>query len=232
MKVNLIGLTQPKMDMTADEFVAYTARVSNPNNQMNTATAPQLINYLIKNKHWSPFEMVHVCIEIESTRDIVRQILRHRSFSFQEFSQRYADPTESLGFETREARWQDTKNRQNSVDIGDSSEDLIIAEQWETYQKDLNERSKHVYDWAIDKGIAKEVARSVLPEGNTISRIYMSGTLRSWMHYCWLRIGNGTQKEHMEIAQACWELICHEFPTIEAAYDEAEQLKQLERGLS
>ena len=175
---------------------------------MNTETSEKLINYLIKNAHWSPLEMVSACLEIETTRDIARQILRHRSFSFQEFSQRYANPVEDLEFVIREARLQDPKNRQNSVE----TEDEKIINEWEKLQNSLIENAKEVYNWAIENGIAKEQARSVLPEGNTVSRIYMNGTLRSWIHYIQLREANGTQKEHMEIAKACAEVINKIFP--------------------
>ena len=175
---------------------------------MNTETSEKLINYLIKNAHWSPLEMVSACLEIETTRDIARQILRHRSFSFQEFSQRYANPVEDLEFVIREARLQDPKNRQNSVE----TEDEKIINEWEKLHKSLIENAKEVYNWAVENGIAKEQARSVLPEGNTVSRIYMNGTLRSWIHYIQLREANGTQKEHMEIAKACAEVINKIFP--------------------
>ena len=178
-------------------LIAYCARVSNPNNQSDKKTTGKLIKYLIKNKHWSPLEMVSACIEIETTRDIARQILRHRSFSFQEFSQRYADPTKDLEFEIRQARLQDTKNRQNSIELDVDSE-LHYA--WEKKQELLINTAKETYKWAIDNGIAKEQARAVLPEGNTVSRMYMNGTLRSWVHYIELRSANGTQKEHAEIA--------------------------------
>ncbi|MDC2977916.1 FAD-dependent thymidylate synthase, partial [Acidimicrobiaceae bacterium] len=177
-------------------------------NQLNTETSEKLINYLIKNAHWSPLEMVSACLEIETTRDIARQILRHRSFSFQEFSQRYANPVEDLEFVIREARLQDPKNRQNSVE----TEDEKIINEWGKLQNNLIENAKEVYNWAIENGIAKEQARSVLPEGNTVSRIYMNGTLRSWIHYIQLREANGTQKEHMEIAKACAEVINKIFP--------------------
>tara|TARA_B100000963_G_scaffold343978_1_gene346353 strand:- start:8352 stop:8975 length:624 start_codon:yes stop_codon:yes gene_type:complete len=190
-------------------LVAYCARVSNPGNQNNNKTAEKLIKYLIKNKHWSPLEMANVCMEIETTRDIARQILRHRSFSFQEFSQRYADPTEDLNFVTRQARLQDTKNRQNSIEI--PMEDSI-NHIWESYQEVIIERCKHAYDWAIQAGIAKEQARAVLPEGLTMSRMYVNGTLRSWIHYIQLRSENGTQKEHIDIAKACAEAIYQLFP--------------------
>jgi len=191
------------------QLVAYCARVSNPGNQHNNETAEKLIKYLIKNKHWSPLEMANVCMEIETTRDIARQILRHRSFSFQEFSQRYADPTQDLSFTTRPARLQDTKNRQNSIEI--PMEDSI-NHIWESYQEVIIERCKHAYEWAIQAGIAKEQARAVLPEGLTMSRMYVNGTLRSWIHYIQLRSENGTQKEHIDIAKACAEAIYQIFP--------------------
>ena len=184
----------------AQELIAYCARVSNPNNQNNKDTSDKLISYLIKHQHWSPLEMVNACLEIETTRDIARQILRHRSFSFQEFSQRYADPTKDLDFVTREARLQDDKNRQNSVEL-DSESELHYA--WNSKQNALIDAAKETYEWAIKNGIAKEQARVVLPEGNTVSRLYMNGTLRSWVHYIELRSANGTQKEHQDIAVAC-----------------------------
>ena len=190
------------------ELVAFCARVSNPSNQINNETSEKLINYLISNKHWSPLEMVSACIEIETTRDIARQILRHRSFSFQEFSQRYADPTKDLSFVIRDARLQDTKNRQNSLETND----LELSDQWREKQKELIALAKETYVWAIDKGIAKEQARSVLPEGNTVSRMYMNGTIRSWVHYIELRSSNGTQKEHMDIAIAIANVISEIFP--------------------
>ena len=192
-------------------LIAYCARVSNPNNQSDKKTTGKLIKYLIKNKHWSPLEMVSACIEIETTRDIARQILRHRSFSFQEFSQRYADPTKDLDFVTREARLQDTKNRQNSVELDVDSELHYV---WEEKQESLINTAKETYQWAIDNGIAKEQARAVLPEGNTVSRMYMNGTLRSWVHYIELRSANGTQKEHMNVAKACAVEIAQIFPLI------------------
>jgi len=193
-----------------EQLIAYCARVSNPDNQNNTVTSEKLIKYLVKNKHWSPLEMVNACLEIETTRDIGRQILRHRSFSFQEFSQRYADPTKDLDFVTREARLQDTKNRQNSIE----TEDDMLQNQWEMRQKSLIELSQETYNWAIEKGIAKEQARAVLPEGLTVSRMYMNGTLRSWVHYIELRSANGTQKEHMELAKSCAVEIAKIFPLI------------------
>jgi thymidylate synthase (FAD) len=196
------------------ELVAFCARVSNPDNQYNTETSEKLINYLIKHKHFSPLEMASVCMSIETTRDIARQILRHRSFSFQEFSQRYADPTTDLGFVVRDARLQDTKNRQNSVDL-----DLTDADQrelnnlWIEKQQDVICQAKHAYNWAIANGIAKEQARVVLPEGNTVSRLYMNGTLRSWCHFIELRSANGTQKEHQLVALACAKAIAAIYPT-------------------
>ncbi len=214
MKVKLISYSKPTEEVSdegisdAQELVAFCARVSNPSNQLNTETSEKLITYLIKNAHWSPLEMVSACLEIETTRDIARQMLRHRSFSFQEFSQRYANPVEDLEFVTREARMQDPKNRQNSIDT-DNSE---IVKEWISKQNEVIEAATNAYNWAIDSGIAKEQARSVLPEGNTVSRLYMNGTLRSWIHYIELRAGNGTQKEHMEIAKACAEVIHNIFP--------------------
>lgn len=211
--VKLISYSQPAegSELTNDllQLVAYCARVSNPGNQNNEQTAEKLVKYLIKHKHWSPLEMVSVCLEIETTRDIARQILRHRSFTFQEFSQRYADPTEDLSFVTREARLQDTKNRQNSIDI--PMEDSINYV-WESYQEVIIERCKQAYQWAVEAGIAKEQARAVLPEGLTKSRMYVNGTLRSWIHYMDLRSANGTQKEHIDIARACAEVIYQLFP--------------------
>jgi thymidylate synthase (FAD) len=185
---------------TAENFIAYAARVSNPSNQMNTETSEKLLRYCIRNKHFSIFEMVNVVMEIDTTRDIARQILRHRSFSFQEFSQRYADPTKDLGFVTREARLQDTKNRQNSIET-DNSE---LKNNWDHLQQDIIEMVEHAYGWALEHGIAKEQARAILPEGLTRSRMYMNGTLRSWIHYCELRMENGTQKEHREVAESAW----------------------------
>ena len=190
------------------ELIAYCARVSNPANQSSTETSEKLITYLIKNKHWSPLEMVSVCIEVVTTRDIARQLLRHRSFSFQEFSQRYA--VADLGMECREARMQDHKNRQNSVE----TEDAKLQDEWNRRQQELIQHSQHLYQWALDNGIAKEQARAVLPEGNTVSRLYVNGTLRSWVHYIELRSGNGTQKEHRELAIACAKAIETVFPMI------------------
>jgi thymidylate synthase (FAD) len=205
----IIAVTNPILEgiNTAEDFISYTARVSNPSNQMNTETSERLLKYCIRNKHWSIFEMVSVVIEIDTTRDIARQILRHRSFSFQEFSQRYADPTKDLGFVTREARLQDTKNRQNSVEIDDPK--LIM--EWEARQQHLIAAVKEHYQWAIENGIAKEQARAVLPEGLTVSRMYMNGTLRSWIHFCELRMGNGTQKEHREVATSAWNELAKYF---------------------
>jgi thymidylate synthase (FAD) len=190
------------------ELVAFCARVSNPSNQFNTDTSEKLIKYLIKHQHWSPLEMVSACLEIETTRDIARQILRHRSFSFQEFSQRYADPTKDLSFVLREARLQDTKNRQNSVE----NDNLALAAWWEERQKRVINEAKEAYEWAIQNGIAKEQARAVLPEGLTVSRLYMNGTLRSWIHFIELRSANGTQKEHQEVARECAKVIAEVFP--------------------
>jgi thymidylate synthase (FAD) len=212
--------TDPEFDLpNLQDLVAYCARVSNPSNQANSETSEKLIKYLIKHKHWSPLEMVSACMEIETTRDIARQLLRHRSFSFQEFSQRYADPTAELddAFVLREARLQDTKNRQNSVeiDLNDESQKLLAIE-WERAQKRVLFSAKQEYEWAIKNGIAKEQARAVLPEGLTVSRLYANGTLRSWIHYIDLRDGNGTQKEHAEIAKACAEVIAKVFPIIKS----------------
>ena len=214
MKVELISYTQPAMYFAENttELVAFCARVSNPSNQSNKDTSEKLIRYLIKNAHWSPLEMVNMCLEIETTRDIARQMLRHRSFSFQEFSQRYADPTKDLDFVLREARLQDPKNRQNSVELDGTLGQALLSDEWLFKQKELIAHAKEVYEWAISKGIAKEQARAVLPEGNTVSRLYMNGTLRSWIHFIQLRSGNGTQKEHKLIAQKCAEVIATVFP--------------------
>ena len=213
-EVNLVGITQPNEEYTgcktANELIAWAARVSNPSNQNNTATAPKLVQYLIQNKHWSPLEMVHVSLEIKTTRDIARQILRHRSFSFQEYSQRYADPTKDLGFVTREPRLQDAKNRQNSIEVADEELNYI----WNNVQNNLIDTAKNAYEWAIDNGIAKEQARAVLPEGLTESVMIMSGSLRSWVHYCELRMDKATQKEHRAVAQQCWWIISQQFPDI------------------
>jgi thymidylate synthase (FAD) len=213
MQVKLISHSTPirqSLSLDLQDLIAYCARVSNPDNQNNKDTSDKLIKYLIKNKHWSPLEMVSACIEIETTRDIARQILRHRSFSFQEFSQRYADPTKDLDFVTREARLQDDKNRQNSVEV----DDKFLQMKWERAQKRILWAVKREYKWAIKNGIAKEQARAVLPEGLTMSRMYMNGTLRSWVHYIELRSANGTQKEHMDVAKACAVEIAQIFPLI------------------
>lgn len=210
MEVNLIGLTKPSAITncaTAEELVAYCARVSNPKNQDNHDTGPTLIRHLLTNGHWSPLEMVNLVIEVVTTRDIARQILRHRSFSFQEFSQRYA---KAFDFELREARLQDTKNRQNSIITNDTT----LKEEWRMRQISLLTQIEENYDWALKMGIAKEQARVILPEGITVSRLYMNGTLRSWVHYCLLRMGNGTQKEHIEVAEMCWEIVRQHFPNV------------------
>jgi thymidylate synthase (FAD) len=215
MNIKLISYSQPPegIDDTPTDLIAFCARVSNPSNQNNKETSEKLIRYLIKHAHWSPLEMVNVCLEIETTRDIARQILRHRSFSFQEFSQRYADPTKDLSFVVREARFQDQKNRQNSVELDEKNmSHKKVKREWEDMQKVLIETAKRTYRWAIDNGLAKEQARAVLPEGLTESRMYMNGTLRSWIHYIQLRSANGTQKEHMEIAKVCAEVIAKVFP--------------------
>jgi thymidylate synthase (FAD) len=219
MKVKLVSYSAPTPEFAdqgiddVQQLVAFCARVSNPNNQTNTETSEKLIRYLIKHAHWSPLEMVSMCLEIDTTRDIARQILRHRSFSFQEFSQRYADPTKDLDFVLREARLQDTKNRQNSIDMDiKNDEDRRIAYQWEQHQQRVIDAAKSAYTWAVEHGIAKEQARAVLPEGNTVSRMYMNGSLRSWIHYIQLRSDNGTQKEHREIARACADVIAKVFP--------------------
>lgn len=213
MNVKLISYTQGVDGKDLLQQVAYVARVSNPANQNNEETSEKLVRYLIKNEHWSPLEMVNICLEIETTRDIARQILRHRSFSFQEFSQRYADASQ-LGFELREARLQDIKNRQNSIELEKTVSGLIIQETWKQKQESIINLVNDTYSWALRNGIAKEQARAVLPEGNTNSRMYMNGTLRSWIHYIQLRSGNGTQKEHREIALACAEKIETVFPMI------------------
>ncbi len=214
MNVNLVSYSQPTgrfKDMgisDAQELIAYCARVSNPSNQLNTETSEKLIRYLVKHKHWSPLEMVSACLEITTTRDIARQILRHRSFSFQEFSQRYADPTQDLSFVVREARLQDPKNRQNSIETDDER----LQRDWERQQQQVIDYARSAYEWAIAKGIAKEQARAVLPEGLIESRLYMNGTLRSWIHFIELRSANGTQKEHQEVAIACAKVIAEIFP--------------------
>jgi thymidylate synthase (FAD) len=214
MKVELISYSQPEMRFAENmtELIAFCARVSNPSNQGNKETSEKLIRYLVKNQHWSPLEMVSMCLEIETTRDIARQMLRHRSFSFQEFSQRYADPTKDLDFVLREARLQDPKNRQNSVELNGTLGQALLSDEWMVKQKELIVHAKEVYEWAIEKGIAKEQARAVLPEGNTVSRLYMNGTIRSWIHYIQLRAANGTQKEHRDIALACAKVIATVFP--------------------
>lgn len=218
MKIELISYSEPAGSMPSNienvqDLIAYCARVSNPSNQGNTETSEKLIRYLIKNQHWSPLEMVSMCLEIETTRDIARQILRHRSFSFQEFSQRYADPTKELNFEIREARLQDNKNRQNSfeLDLTDPA-NRELNDVWIEKQQSIIALVKETYTWAVTNGIAKEQARAVLPEGNTVSRMYMNGTLRSWIHYIQLRSANGTQKEHRDIALKCAEVIAKVFP--------------------
>jgi thymidylate synthase (FAD) len=230
-EVNLIGITKPSAYTgctTANELVAWTARVSNPSNQNNTATAPKLVQYLIKNQHWSPLEMVHVSMEIRTTRDIARQILRHRSFMFQEYSQRYADPTKDLGFVNREARLQDAKNRQNSIEAGDNK---LLQENWNIRQARVISESLYAYNWAIENGIAKEQARAVLPEGNTESVMIVTGTLRSWVHYCQLRMDKATQKEHRIIAEQCWDIIAHHFPDVKKALDDMAAQAEFERKL-
>ena len=209
--VTLVGVTKstlPGVD-TVEDLVAYAARVSNPTNQANSETAPRLLRYLMKHQHWSPFEMVSLTMEITTTRDIARQILRHRSFAFQEFSQRYAN-AESLGFEIREARMQDQKNRQASLE----TTDIELTDIWQEKQQELLRKTREVYSWALSNGIAKEQARAVLPEGNTQSRLYMAGTLRSWLHYCILRTELGTQKEHRVVAEQCFDIVKREFPSI------------------
>ena len=214
MNVKLLSYSQPTEEFAsqgiadAQELIAYCARVSNPSNQFNTDTSEKLIRYLIKHQHWSPLEMVSACMEITTTRDIARQILRHRSFSFQEFSQRYADPTKDLDFVLREARLQDTKNRQNSI----ATDDIKLQERWEEQQQFIINAARSAYDWAIVNGIAKEQARAVLPEGLIESKLYMNGTLRSWIHFIELRSANGTQKEHQEVARSCAEAIAAIFP--------------------
>ena len=218
MDVKLLSYSQPTAEFRdlglsdAQELIAYCARVSNPSNQLNTETSEKLIRYLVRHQHWSPLEMVSACIEITTTRDIARQILRHRSFSFQEFSQRYADPTKDLSFVCREARLQDPKNRQNSVDV----DDQLLQNEWYRAQQRVIYAAKREYEWAIASGIAKEQARAVLPEGLTESRLYMNGTLRSWVHFIELRSANGTQKEHQEVAVACAKVIAEIFPMAES----------------
>ena len=216
MKVKLVSYTTPCVaelghDSDLLDLIAFCARVSNPSNQTNTDTTDKLIGYLIKHKHWSPFEMANVCLEIETTRDIARQILRHRSFTFQEFSQRYADPVKDLSFTYRDARLQDTKNRQNSIE----TEDYSLQLEWLYQQREVVNTATKAYKWAMDNGIAKEVARAVLPEGLTMSRMYVNGTLRSWLHYIEIRSNEATQKEHREIALACATAISKLFPLID-----------------
>jgi len=217
MRVKLVGCTQPTDEFKEEgmgdvqDLISFCARVSNPSNQMNMETTKKLLNYLAKHKHWSPFEMASATMEIETTRDIARQMLRHRSFAFQEFSQRYADPREfGDSFVLREARLQDTKNRQNSID----NVDPRLEGEWRMRQQDVIDKAKEHYNWAIENGIAKEQARAVLPEGNTKSRLYMQGSIRSWVHFIELRSGNGTQKEHIEVAKACAEAITKIFPMV------------------
>jgi len=223
MNVKLVSYSQPTAEFAnmgigdAQELIAYCARVSNPNNQFNTETSEKLIRYLVKHAHWSPLEMVSACVEITTTRDIARQILRHRSFSFQEFSQRYADPTKDLNFITREARLQDTRNRQNSVELDMADpEQRELARLWEEKQQAVIRAAREAYTWAVTNGLAKEQARSVLPEGNIESKLYMNGTLRSWVHFIELRSANGTQKEHQLVALACAKAIAAIFPMTES----------------
>jgi thymidylate synthase (FAD) len=221
----IIAVTEPWIEtkdghMTANEFIAYVARVSNPSNQNNMLTSAKLLKYLAKHKHWSPFEMINIVCEINTTRDIARQILRHRSFSFQEFSQRYADPTKDLGFATREARLQDMKNRQNSIEIDQGTP---LTERWEEVQQKVIDAAQEAYTWASYNNIAKEQARAVLPEGLTVSRMYMNGTLRSWIHYCQLRMGPETQKEHREVAADAWYQITEVFPSLKDCLDFGEK---------
>jgi thymidylate synthase (FAD) len=220
MKVQLVSYSNPAPSFEAEgvdnvqELIAFCARVSNPSAQINTETSEKLIRYLVKHQHWSPLEMVSACLEIETTRDIAHQIVRHRSFSFQEFSQRYANPVEDLAFTTREARLQDTKNRQNSItlDLENDEEDQKLDQQWRAKQDAVIMAADKAYRWAIDNNIAKEQARVVLPEGLTKTRLYMNGTLRSWVHYIELRSAHGTQKEHMDIAKECAKVIAEIFP--------------------
>ena len=229
MNVKLLSYSQPTQEFAsqgigdAQELIAYCARVSNPSNQFNTDTSEKLIRYLVRHQHWSPLEMVSACMEITTTRDIARQILRHRSFSFQEFSQRYADPTKDLEFVLREARLQDTKNRQNSIEVvADNPDARNLISGWERAQTRVKLAAIEAYNWAIEHGIAKEQARAVLPEGMISSRLYMNGTLRSWIHFIELRSANGTQKEHQEVAQACAQAIAAIFPmTTEFALSDA-----------
>ena len=230
MKTRLISYSQPPEEDfigldDIQDLIAYCARVSNPDNQNNSETAEKLLNYLAKHKHWSPFEMVSACVEVETTRDIARQLLRHRSFSFQEFSQRYADPVKELEFVKRECRLQDPKNRQNSIEIeGDPS--LIentkhqeLIQEWQRRQAGVIDIVKRNYQWAVENGIAKEQARALLPEGLTVSRLYVNGTIRSWIHYVELRSANGTQKEHMDLALGAKEIFCQQFPAVAEAME-------------
>ena len=220
MNVKLVSYSQPTEEFRfngiedAQDLVAFCARVSNPSNQLNTETSERLIRYLVKHQHWSPLEMVSACVEITTTRDIARQILRHRSFSFQEFSQRYADPTRDLSFVLREARLQDTKNRQNSIELDATIEHSILREQWIQQQEEVIKAARKAYTWAVNNGIAKEQARAVLPEGIMESKLYMNGTLRSWIHYIELRSANGPQLEHQEVAKICADVISKVFPLV------------------
>lgn len=221
MKVNLVGLTTPSAYTgchTAEEMIVWAARVSNPSNQANMKTAPRLIKYLIRHQHFSPFELANMSVEIVTTRDIARQILRHRSFTFQEYSQRYANPVEDLQFEFKDARLQDPKNRQNSIDV----DDRALQETWNSVQFSSQCAAKLAYNWAIENNIAKEQARAVLPEGNMQSVLVVQGTIRSWIHYCQLRMKNGTQKEHSEIAEVVWDIFKTHFPNIAQAIEELE----------
>ncbi len=217
MKVRVVAITKPVIEeaKTAEEFIAYAAKVSNPAKQDDLTSAPKLMKYLVDNQHWSPFEMAHVVMEIETTRDIARQILRHRSFAFQEFSQRYANATALGDFVIRQARLQDKKNRQNSVAL-DMTDDYQggLSDRWNLLQERVIKEISWIYQWALDNGIAKEQARAILPEGLTPSRLYMSGSVRSWVHYCQLRMANGTQQEHMDIAKACYEELRKHFPAV------------------
>ena len=234
----IIAVTQPMLDvdgnsitndtqvrMTPDQFIAYVARVSNPSNQNNHLSSTKLLRYLAKHKHWSPFEQVDINMCIETTRDIGRQILRHRSFTFQEFSQRYADPTKDMGFVTREARLQDTKNRQNSIEISPAESESVagLINDWDAIQLTAIEAAKEAYSWAMRNGIAKEQARAILPEGLIMSRMYMKGSLRSWIHYCQVRTDISTQKEHREIALDAWYQITEVFPSLKDALDLGEK---------
>jgi len=217
MKVKLIGYTQPSEDFIEDfktckDLVAYCTRVSNPSNQSNTATTDKLLKYLIRHKHWSPFEMASITLEIETTRDIARQLLRHRSFTFQEYSQRYADPTKDLDFVLREARLQDPSNRQNSIEVQmETEEDHLLIAEWNRLQQEVIDLVKKHYNWAVNCGIAKEQARAILPEGNTVSRLYVQGTIRSYLHYIDVRTDISTQKEHRELALAISKAITKVF---------------------